>query len=1069
MGISLLLAAWSIYMIPRINVNSDMTKYLPYESQMKLGLDVLNEEFDPSQLATADVKVMFSGLDSKEEKTIEDQLSKVEDVRDVTYVTSDDSLHTLYNLVVPKSVDQKALGQSIKDSFGQDIIVETSQDGATPPVSVIIIAAAIILLILLIMAQSWLDPIIYLLSIGVAVIINTGTNALLSSVSITTNYIGSILQLVLSLDYAIVLMNRYRQEISSDRTTCESVNIAIKKAYPSILSSALTTIIGLVMLAFMRLRIGLDMGMVLAKGVVWSLICTFTVLPSLIMLTHNLLQKTKKRTFFIPTDRLGRFATGHKIPLTVLTVILFIGSFFLSKRTEIYFSTNGESQIAKVFPKSNPFVIIYDTKDDMNVISLADSIGKSDGVQAIISYPTLLKQQYTAEGMTAFIKKLSIEMADYMPQSDTKIDDMLTPEMMRVVYYLRGGDGDTISVTFPELIWFIKNKCMDNPMFDGMITDEMREQMELLDAILAQPEEEPVQTKPRDNSARRSNTTQEASNQVPEVIEEDEEPVCQDIETQSENTTTSADSISIINFMEKLNEANNNKDTKYLLSIVDTTELKSDKEIKQMASFVGSSNSQTKMVYSFYKGGKTMTPLQYVHFLTDDLFKRKSLANMVSEKQKTTLEQVKTIMDYASQDKKVSADEIASLVSTYGLSGVTSEYVLSIMQNEAMPLEIPVPEDELAEEETSDSTTVTDASTLAVSQMPLESTPTEEDRQAELIDHIIYSGERYTSEAMAGNFHQLGNNIDPVMVNLLYNYYGSVNDYNDSTTMSPEELLNYVSDTLVFDKRFDNFLNDSIRASIADVRKQLGDNIGMLTNDKHSLMVIITNLPDESDQTYTFVEHLASVADSTLEGEHYMIGESVMFDEMKRGFDKEMTIVTILTIIAIFTIVAFSFKSIVVPAILVITVMTAVYVNVIFSGIISGKMLYLAYLIVQSILMGATIDYGILFANYYKENRKKMSQYDASKEAYRGAIGTITTSGLIMVLGAGVMAVLVDDVAISAIVGCLSIGAMVSILLILIVLPGTLVVFDKWVITEVGAEHRKQKEKNKKNNDEITE
>jgi predicted RND superfamily exporter protein len=146
-----------------------------------------------------------------------------------------------------------------------------------------------------------------------------------------------------------------------------------------------------------------------------------------------------------------------------------------------------------------------------------------------------------------------------------------------------------------------------------------------------------------------------------------------------------------------------------------------------------------------------------------------------------------------------------------------------------------------------------------------------------------------------------------------------------------------------------------------------------------------------------------------------MIGESAMYREMKAGFGAEMTRISLLTIIAIFLIVALSFRSIIVPTILVVTVMTAVYVNVI-------------------------------FANYYKEFRRTMLPYEAVKAAYQGSIRTITTSGLIMVVAPGAMALLVDDITISAIVGCLAIGAAMAVLLILIVLPGVLVAFDKLVV-----------------------
>jgi predicted RND superfamily exporter protein len=126
--------------------------------------------------------------------------------------------------------------------------------------------------------------------------------------------------------------------------------------------------------------------------------------------------------------------------------------------------------------------------------------------------------------------------------------------------------------------------------------------------------------------------------------------------------------------------------------------------------------------------------------------------------------------------------------------------------------------------------------------------------------------------------------------------------------------------------------------------------------------------------------------------------------------------------------------------------MTAVYVNVVGAGIVTGKMLYLAYLIVQAILMGATIDYGILFANYYREHRKTMLPVDAVCSAYRGSIRTILTSGLIMFIGPGVMAIFVDDLMIANIVGCLAAGSFVAIVLTLTMVPAVLVALDRWVV-----------------------
>ena len=239
-------------MMFHVNVNADMTKYLPDDSQMKRGLEIVTSEFGSSaQMSGADVHVMFEGVRPKEIPGIRTLLESYPDVQSVTYRYSTDSTHTVFDLDVPKSVDQKELGKQISTRFGGNCVVETSQDGATPPISVMIIAAVMIMLVLFVMAQAWFEPVVILMTAGLAIVLNMGTNALLPSVSITTNFIGSILQAVLSLDYCIVLLNRYRQEQDEHtdrRTAVIAANRAIRKAAPSILSSAFTTVVGLLML-----------------------------------------------------------------------------------------------------------------------------------------------------------------------------------------------------------------------------------------------------------------------------------------------------------------------------------------------------------------------------------------------------------------------------------------------------------------------------------------------------------------------------------------------------------------------------------------------------------------------------------------------------------------------------------------------------------------------------------------------------------------------------------------------------------------------------------------------------
>ena len=217
---------------------------------------------------------------------------------------------------------QLEIADDISDKYGSRVIVETSEKGNTAPVSVILTAFILLLIVLFIMCESWLEPPIFLAAIGVAVAINMGTNALLKSVSATTNSIAAILQLVLSIDYSIILMNCYRQEKSSGSDNITAMVNALKKASLSIVSSAFTTIVGLMALVFMKFKIGADMGIVLAKGVRCSLVAIFTVWPALILALDGAIEKSKKKVLKLRTDRLASFSMKSRIPLTLFFVVV---------------------------------------------------------------------------------------------------------------------------------------------------------------------------------------------------------------------------------------------------------------------------------------------------------------------------------------------------------------------------------------------------------------------------------------------------------------------------------------------------------------------------------------------------------------------------------------------------------------------------------------------------------------------------------------------------------------------------------------------------------------------------
>ena len=1050
-------------LIPKVNVNSDMTRYLPDDSQMKQGLDIVTAEFGGTQMTGPAVRLMFRDVASSRVQGITDTLSSFSQVKAVSHSFSEDGQYVLFELNVPNSVDQKLLGQEISSRFEDDIVVETSQDGNTPPASVMIIAAALILIILVAMAQSWLEPLIFLISTGLAVVMNIGTNALLPSVSITTNYIVAILQMVLSLDYSIVLMNRYRQEKTGENSPVEAVNRAIKRAFPSIMSSAATTVVGLVMLVFMRLKIGMDMGVVLAKGVIFSLVCTFTVLPSLLMIFQKGVMNTGKKTFVLPTNRISRMVTRYKIPLACAAIVLFFFAFFQSKKTDISFSMERESEINSVFPQHNPFVVVYPTAAESSVPALADSLLKDGAVEGVYAYPTVMRRQYTSSEMAGQIQTMAAGFKEELPK---ELDSsMFTASMMSLVYHMKFEDDPSRQISFPELLGFIREHCVGNPMFDSVLDDDMREKLALLDmyAPAVEEEENVAETGVGEAPAPKVSAPKATAPDTPKPA----------AETVPAPVAKPQSSVRLSAFLPRLAEAYPSTETAVLASLSDRTMNNTPMAAPAMSEFIGSTPTQTRMVYSFSKNkSKQMTPYEYVHFLYDDLFNRKALASFVREDQKEGLRQRMNVMDLIQKDASLEFSELYSLLRDFGAasagearlralafpsSGSTAPEAPSAVSRPdstsgTLVAELPQQKDSLASSAgnaVSGNPAAADTASVNVQPLPKPVKPKKksiEEQRQDLFMDLMYSGRSYTARQMAGFFKRLGEPVGEDLISLLYVYYASVSEEDCHHTMNIEELVNFIGDDLLNDKRLSGYIDDDVRSHFNEFRDAFEDKISLLRREDHSLMLVLTKLPPESRETYDFVSRLSSVCDDCFGGESQLVGESVMYSEMKNGFGREMRLVTILTVLAIFLIVAVSFRSVIVPLILVMTVMTAVYVNVIFSGIFSGTMLYLAYLIVQSILMGATIDYGILYANYYKEYRKTMDINDAITAAYRGFIRTIMTSGLIMVVAPGAMALLVDDVAISAIVGSLSIGAMVSVVLILLVVPAVLGAFDSLVV-----------------------
>ena len=300
--ITIILAIGSGIAMLFVNINKDMTKYLPEDSQMKQGMEIMENEF-VTTTTNETFKIMFEDLESNDKQTIFEELSNYEGVENVLYdENSADYNKENYTLYVIETKYQSiSKTQELLDSIVKDYkhdyklysYYNNSEDNLLD--FLIPIAVVIVIIILFIMSTSLIEVLLILSNIGIAIVLNMGTNIIFSSISDMTFSIAAVLQLVLSIDYSIILVNRYKQERINTDSPIEAMKKALYNAFKSITSSSLTTFVGLLALIFMSFTIGKDMGLVLAKGVLFSLICIFTLLPTLIIWSDKLLKITDKK------------------------------------------------------------------------------------------------------------------------------------------------------------------------------------------------------------------------------------------------------------------------------------------------------------------------------------------------------------------------------------------------------------------------------------------------------------------------------------------------------------------------------------------------------------------------------------------------------------------------------------------------------------------------------------------------------------------------------------------------------------------------------------------------------
>jgi predicted RND superfamily exporter protein len=402
-----------------VKVNYNIIDYLPESSQSTQAIQIMGDEFDD---AVPNLQVMVHDVTLPQALEYKERLAAVEGVTSVLWLDDVVDIHqpleiadadtvrtyyrdntALFNLAVREGAEQDALA-ALYDIVGPDNAVggEASSLAAvqTAAVSEVLGAFAIvipaILILLALSTSSWIEPLLLIVSIGVAMVINMGTNIIYDDVSFITNAVSPILQLAVSLDYAIFLLHSFADYRKQYSDVTVAMRHAVRTSFSTVASSASTTLFGFLALVFMDFLIGANMGISLAKGIVFSFITSVVFLPALTLCVYRLMDRTKHRPLLPSFENVHRVLSKVAVPVIIVVIIAIVPSYLGQSRTDfLYGAESGgggtrsqfdTEKIEQEFGESNLVVMLVPRGDIAREQLLGQRLEGLEHVTSVVSY-----------------------------------------------------------------------------------------------------------------------------------------------------------------------------------------------------------------------------------------------------------------------------------------------------------------------------------------------------------------------------------------------------------------------------------------------------------------------------------------------------------------------------------------------------------------------------------------------------------------------------------------------------------------------------------------------------------
>lgn len=407
-----------------VKVNYDMNDYLPADSPSTLALEKMGDEFDGeipnARVAIKDVSYA-QALDYKE------KLEKIKGVESVTWLDDENPMDMPLSMLDTSTVNsyyknnvalytvtitEENINDTvplIRELIGEDNAMTGSavstaiatKSTVSEIQKIAAISILIVLLVLTLTTSSWLEPFIVLFGIGIAVMINAGSNLIFGEISFVTNAAGSILQLAVSLDYSVFLIHRFQE----CRKETDNPKIAMKNALclstSSILSSGLTTVIGFLALLFMRFLIGPDLGKALAKGIAISLLTVFLFMPGVILFCYKWMDKLTHKEFLPSFRKFGKVIAKITLPIACIFCLLIIPTFYFSNQNSYYYGAShifdtrtqygkDTEYIENKFGITDTYVLMVPNTSDKTESKLVDKLKENDKISSVTALTDMI-------------------------------------------------------------------------------------------------------------------------------------------------------------------------------------------------------------------------------------------------------------------------------------------------------------------------------------------------------------------------------------------------------------------------------------------------------------------------------------------------------------------------------------------------------------------------------------------------------------------------------------------------------------------------------------------------------